>query len=167
MIRQTIIKLTTIASVGCATLVPIVYSTSAQAVSCATHPALCRPTPDLGIRPSLAPGLVVRPSSPGVMPPMPMPVGPRPPSGHGHGHGGGFGAGVIGGLIGGAIIGAATRPAPPTVVYQPAPTYVQPVQSGLHPHDQFCLGKYKSYNINTKQYLSYSGVFKYCRSPYM
>ncbi|MGB7336507.1 MAG: BA14K family protein [Salaquimonas sp.] len=96
-------------------------------------------------------------------PPPPAPPGPAAPSGGGGGFGSGIGAGI--GLgIGLGIVNSLNRPR--TVIVQ-QPTYVQPVQSGLHPHDQYCLGKYKSYNIRTKQYLSYGGQFKFCRSPYM
>ena len=92
---------------------------------------------------------------------------PPPPSGGGGGGGGGFGSGIGAGIglgIGLGLVNSLNRPR--TVVVQ-QPTYVQPVQTGLHPHDQFCLGKYKSYNIGTKRYLSYSGTYKICRSPYM
>ncbi len=34
------------------------------------------------------------------------------------------------------------------------------------PHVAYCLGRYKSYVPERDQYLSYSGVWRYCRSPY-
>lgn len=93
------------------------------------------------------------------LPPPP----PAPPAPGGGGFGSGLGAG-LGVGIGLGIINSINRPR--TVVVQ-QPAYVQPVQSGLSAHDQYCLGKYKSYNVGTKKYFSYSGVFKYCSSPYM
>lgn len=86
----------------------------------------------------------------------------------------------IGGLIVGGAIGSARpvyRPAPvyiapaPGVYVQPAPTYVAPqqpvyVQPGYNAHQQWCLQRYRSYNPQTDTYLSTSGVYKYCNSPY-
>jgi len=53
------------------------------------------------------------------------------------------------------------------VIFQPQPVYAQPTPVGLSMHDQFCLGKYKSNNIGTKQYLFFGGQFKYCMSLHM
>lgn len=88
----------------------------------------------------------------------------------------------IGGLIVGGAIGSARpvyRPAPvyiapaPGVYVQPAPVYQQPVyqqpvyvQPGVNAHQQWCLQRYRSYNPQTDTYLSTSGVYKYCNSPY-
>lgn len=108
--------------------------------------------------------------------PVVLPPPPPPPGGGGGGGLGPFGKGIVGGIgmgVGMGLVQGLTRPQQPQViVQQPQPVYTQPVQSmpasgGLSPHDQFCLGKYKSYNIQTKQYLSYSGQYKYCQSPYM
>jgi hypothetical protein len=151
----------------------LIHSLTAAAILSATF-SVSAPTianagshftpPGIDLKPCILPG--------GCGPKLP-PIGgggiimPPPPPGGGGGGGGGFGGGLGAGIglgIGLGIVNSLNRPR--TVVVQ-QPTYVQPVQSGLHPHDQFCLGKYKSYNINTKQYLSYSGVFKYCNSPYM
>jgi len=95
-------------------------------------------------------------------------VNPPAPPGPGGGFGAGFGAGI--GLgVGLGIVNSLNRPR--TIIVQPQPTYVAPapqvVPAGLSPHDQYCLGKFNSYNIQTTRYLSFSGNYKLCISPYM
>lgn len=125
---------------------------------------------------------------PGIQPCF-NPGGCGPAGGGGGGGGGGagggglgpFGQGIatgIGAGIGLGIVNGLSQPSQPQVIYQQQPVYVQPapmpvgpapqpVSGGLSAHDQFCLGKYKSYNVGTKRYLSYSGQYKVCVSPYM
>jgi hypothetical protein len=92
-------------------------------------------------------------------------------------HAGNEAGAFIGGLIVGGALGSARpvyRPAPvyiapaPGVYVQPAPVYQQPVyvQPGYNAHQQWCLQRYRSYNPQTDTYLSTSGVYKYCNSPY-
>ena len=50
------------------------------------------------------------------------------------------------------------RPAPP-----PPPRYYRP---RTNPHVQWCLDRYMSYNPSTNRYLSSSGYYKVCISPY-
>lgn len=120
-----------------------------------------------GIQPCFNPGGCNNPPVGGggiIMP-------PPPPGPGGGGGGGGFGGGLGAGIGLGVGLGIVNALRPPQVIYQQQPVYVQPVPQavpvGLSPHDQFCLGKYKSYNIQTKHYLSFSGSYKLCVSPYM
>ncbi len=71
--------------------------------------------------------------------------------------------GVIGGIIGGAIANS-QRP-----IYQQQPVYVQPQYVEpvyLTPHQQWCLGRWRSYDLRTNTYRPYSGGWRYCSSPY-
>jgi hypothetical protein len=93
-----------------------------------------------------------------------------------------------GAFVGGLIVGGALgRAAPiynppvyvtpvPRVYVQPAPTYVVPQggvyvqpgygQAGFSAHQQWCMQRYRSYNIQTDTYVSNSGIIRYCNSPY-
>jgi hypothetical protein len=86
---------------------------------------------------------------------------------------------AVGGFLLGTIVAQPRpvyRPAPvyiapapaPGVYVQPAPVYQQPgyVQPGYNAHQQWCLQRYRSYNPQSDTYLSTSGVYKYCNSPY-
>ncbi len=48
------------------------------------------------------------------------------------------------------------------VYVEPRPYYRQPVEA----HVEWCLSRYRSYNPRTDQFLTYGGIYKYCRSPY-
>ena len=128
--------------------------------------------------PHLVPGMGLCMNPGGCAPKGPGGFGPNPPAGGGGGGGGGggFGGGFGAGIGLGVGLGIVNSLRPPQVIYQQQPVYQQPVYVqpvpqavpvGLSPHDQYCLGKYKSYNIQTKRYLSFSGQFKVCLSPYM
>ncbi|MBO3758626.1 BA14K family protein [Ciceribacter sp. L1K22] len=62
-------------------------------------------------------------------------------------------------------------PPPPLPVYRPPPVYAPPVY-GVPPavwrrHVNWCLNRYRSYNPETNRFLSTSGYYKVCRSPYL
>jgi hypothetical protein len=99
-------------------------------------------------------------------------INPPAPPGPGGGGGGGFGSGLGAGIglgVGLGIVNSLTQPR--TVIVQQQPTYVAPapqvIHTGISAHDQFCLNKFNSYNVQTKRYLSFSGKYKLCLSPYM
>lgn len=50
---------------------------------------------------------------------------------------------------------------PPVIVIPPAtrPTY-------LNRHVQWCLNRYRSYNVRTDTFVGYDGIRRRCRSPY-
>ncbi|WP_075290851.1 BA14K family protein [Pararhizobium arenae] len=52
---------------------------------------------------------------------------------------------------------------PGVQVYVEPRRYYQP--SG-NAHVEWCLSRYRSYNPQTDRFLTYGGVYKYCRSPY-
>lgn len=57
---------------------------------------------------------------------------------------------------------------PPSPVYRPAPPPVYNVPPGTwRRHVDWCLNRYRSYNPETNRYLSSSGGYRVCRSPYM
>ena len=71
------------------------------------------------------------------------------------------------------------RPPPPPPGYGRPPVYVQPGYRRPPPppvyarpsrswdrHIDWCLDRYRSYNPRTNQFLSSSGYFKTCRSPF-
>ena len=51
--------------------------------------------------------------------------------------------------------------------YRP-PIYVAPpvIYNGYNRHVRWCLARYRSYNPATDRFLSTSGVYRVCRSPY-
>jgi len=97
------------------------------------------------------------------------PAPPAPPANPGLGN---FGAGLIGGFVAGAIVNGMKQPQ--TVVVQ-QPQYVQPVQTvqqvqtsgNLQAHIQDCQRRFKTYDIATNTYMSYSGYRKICNSSFM
>jgi len=81
--------------------------------------------------------------------------------------------GVVGGIIGGIIAGSGRRqqqnPQPIQQPVQPQPGYSTPAPqtAGLsQQHYQYCMGKYRSYVIQTNTYTSFGGQTRYCNSPY-
>lgn len=91
--------------------------------------------------------------------------------------------GVVGGIIGGIIAGSGRRqqqnPQPIQQPIQQQPIQQQPIQqqpvysnagqqtAGLsQQHYQYCVGKYRSYVIQTNTYTSFSGQTRFCNSPY-
>lgn len=84
--------------------------------------------------------------------PSPPPPLPSPPHPSHHHHGYGAAMGLVGGMIiGGAIANSQQRP-----VYA----------NQRDAHVKWCLGRYRSYNIASDTFMSYSGYRKYCNSPY-
>lgn len=59
------------------------------------------------------------------------------------------------------------RPPPPPIYRRPPPP-PPPVYGGRNwsRHVEWCLNRYRSYNPQTNRFLSTSGYFKVCRSPY-
>ncbi|MGX5667513.1 BA14K family protein [Rhizobium daejeonense] len=61
-------------------------------------------------------------------------------------------------------------PPPPPPVYRrpppPPPGYGMPQGRNWGNHVRWCLDRYQSYNPQTNRFLSSSGYFKVCRSPY-
>ena len=92
----------------------------------------------------------------------PNPPAPKHPSGP---NWGGIGGALIGVAIGGAIVNGINKK-PKTIYVQPQPTYVQPVNTGNY-HINYCLSKFKSYDIGSNTYMSFSGYRKQCISPAM
>ncbi len=95
------------------------------------------------------------------------PAGPNPPAPPAGPNWGGIGGMFVGAAIGGALVNGLNKK--PQTVYvqpQPQPTYVQPVSAG-NPHIAYCMSKFKTYDIPTNSYMSYSGVRKQCISQYM
>ncbi len=98
---------------------------------------------------------------------------------HWRGRGGGdAAAAIIGGLAAGAIIGGLARPRyyddyyggyyepryyRPRVYYQPRVYYRS---GGLDAHQQWCLNRWKSYDVRSDTYQPYNGPRRYCNSPY-
>ncbi|MDJ0614381.1 MAG: BA14K family protein [Rhizobiaceae bacterium] len=85
--------------------------------------------------------------------------------------------GVVGGIIGGIIAGSGRRQQQnPQPVQQPVQQPIQPQPGYATPapqtagfsqqHYQYCIGKYRSYVIQTNTYTSFSGQTRYCNSPY-
>lgn len=86
--------------------------------------------------------------------------------------------GIVGGIIGGIIAGSNNRRNQRQNVQQPIqqqPIQQQPIQQQVQvqqggqfsqQHYQYCIGKYKSYVIQTNSYTAYSGQTRYCNSPY-
>ncbi len=60
------------------------------------------------------------------------------------------------------------RPPPPPPIYRRPPPPPPPVYGGRNwsRHVEWCLNRYRSYNPQTNRFLSTSGYFKVCRSPY-
>lgn len=59
------------------------------------------------------------------------------------------------------------RPVRPPV-YRPAPPPVYNVPPGVwRRHVDWCFKRYRSYNPDTNRFLSTSGAYRLCRSPYM
>jgi hypothetical protein len=65
------------------------------------------------------------------------------------------------------------RPPPPPPVYRPRPRPPVYVEPGYRPprnvrarHVEWCLNRYRSYNPRTNEFLSSSGYYKTCRSPF-
>jgi hypothetical protein len=65
------------------------------------------------------------------------------------------------------------RPPPPPPVYRPRPRPPVYVEPGYRPprnvwarHVDWCLNRYRSYNPRTNEFLSSSGYYKVCRSPF-
>ena len=60
------------------------------------------------------------------------------------------------------------RPPPPPPIYRRPPPPPPPVYGGRSwdRHVQWCFSRYRSYNPETNRFLSSSGYFKVCRSPY-
>ena len=67
--------------------------------------------------------------------------------------GGDVAAGIIGGLAAGAIIGGIANSQAHSV---PPRNY----------HVEWCLGKYRSYDIRTNTYQPFNGPRRFCHSPY-
>ncbi|MCL6705926.1 BA14K family protein [Pseudomonas sp. R2.Fl] len=60
------------------------------------------------------------------------------------------------------------RPLPPRPpVYRPAPPVYNVPPGVWRRHVDWCLNRYRSYNPETNRYLSSSGGYRVCRSPYM
>lgn len=59
-------------------------------------------------------------------------------------------------------------PPPPPPIYRRPPPPPPPVYGGRNwsRHVEWCLNRYRSYNPQTNRFLSTSGYFKVCRSPY-
>lgn len=64
-------------------------------------------------------------------------------------------------------------PPPPPPVYRPRPRPPVYVEPGYRPprnvwarHVEWCLNRYRSYNPRTNEFLSSSGYYKTCRSPF-
>lgn len=59
-------------------------------------------------------------------------------------------------------------PPPPPPIYRRPPPPPPPVYGGRNwsRHVEWCLDRYRSYNPQTNRFLSSSGYFKVCRSPY-
>lgn len=95
---------------------------------------------------------------------------------HWRGRGGGdAAAAIIGGLAAGAIIGGLARPRyyddyyyggyyEPRVYYQPRVYYRS--GGGLGAHQQWCLNRWRSYDVRSDTYQPYNGPRRYCNSPY-
>lgn len=89
----------------------------------------------------------------------------------------GAAAGAVAGVVTGAIVShnrrnrdvvyVERRRAPRTVYVE---RHVTPVADGHAwndaQHTRWCLNRYNSYNPRTDMYLSFSGRYKYCSSPY-
>jgi len=81
-----------------------------------------------------------------------------------------FVGGLLGGVIGGAI-GSSRRRSPDVVYVQPRRRVVveEPVvvrRGGTRAHIDWCLKRYRSYDVPSDTYVSYSGRVKPCFSPF-
>lgn len=106
---------------------------------CVIRPALCGGGP------------VVRPVRPGGL--RPLAPAPKPPKRSGLSRDQKIGLGIVGGLLAGAAIANAAK--------------AKPNNGPYNQHLAYCQGKYKSYDIGSNSYMSYSGVRKLCVSPYL
>ncbi len=78
-----------------------------------------------------------------------------------------FVGGLVGGVVGG-VIGSSRRRSPDVVYVQPRPVYREPVvihRSHGSAHVNWCLNRYRSYDVRTDTYVAFSGRVKYCNSP--
>lgn len=95
------------------------------------------------------------------------------------GGGDGAAAAIIGGLAAGAIIGMAARPRYyddyyDGYDYDPGPRYILPRRApsrayyggGLDAHQQWCLNRWRSYDVGSDTYQPSRGDRRYCNSPY-
>ncbi|MEM7067521.1 MAG: BA14K family protein [Pseudomonadota bacterium] len=87
--------------------------------------------------------------------------------------------GIVGGIIGGIIAGSSKRKqqqaAQPQYIQQ-QPIQQQPVQQHSvqsqqgggfsQAHYQYCMNRYKSYQIATNSFTAFSGETRYCNSPH-
>lgn len=84
-----------------------------------------------------------------------------------------FVGGLVGGVIGGAIGSSRRRSREPDVVYvQPRRRVIveEPVvvrrRGGTRAHIDWCLNRYRSYDVRSDTYVSYSGRVRPCLSPF-
>lgn len=73
----------------------------------------------------------------------------------------GVGAAAVGGLIGHKI--SKRRQAQQQHYYAPAPA---PVYASGNAHVNWCLSRYRSYDVRSDTYQPYNGPRRYCNSPY-